>query len=116
MRSSRYAVRAYARRTRLTRTGALSAVAAVTVSGLVVGLGLPSASAAGNGHQVAATVTGTVERVDLDDFTHPLPSDADELTFVRTIDGALRCRRTTSRTCRTGDRPARGSRTPAALA
>jgi hypothetical protein len=62
---------------------------AMAGSGLVVGLGLPSATAASAGRHTAATVTGTVERVHLDDFAHPLSADSDELTFVRTADGAL---------------------------
>ena len=62
---------------------------AVTASGLLASLGLPAASATPGGPHVAATVVGTVERLHLDDFDHPLPSDADELTFVRTTGGAV---------------------------
>jgi hypothetical protein len=61
---------------------------ALGASGLVSGVALPTASAVGGG-AVVATVTGTVERVHLDDFDHPLPADADEITFVRTTDGSL---------------------------
>jgi hypothetical protein len=89
MRSSGHALRAHTRRAAFTRPGVLAAVAAVAASGLVAGLGLPSASAAAGGRHLAAVVTGTVERVHLDDFAHPLPADSDELTFVRTADGAL---------------------------
>ena len=89
MRSPRYAVRAYARRSGLTRTGAVALAAAMGVSGVVAGLGLPSATAAPVGRLTAATVTGTVERVHLDDFANPLPAESDELTFVRTADGSL---------------------------
>jgi hypothetical protein len=89
MRSSRYAVRAYAPRSALTRMGASSAAAAVTVAGLVLGLGLPSATAAPGGRQAVATVTGTVERIHLDDFAHPVTEGSDEVTFVRTADGSL---------------------------
>ena len=88
MRSSRDAVRAGARRAVLTRPGAVTLAVALAASGLVVGAGLPSASAAGGGG-VVTTVTGTVERVHLDDFDHPLPAGADEVTFVRTADGSL---------------------------
>ncbi len=89
MRSSRGAVRADARRPGPTRPRALSFAAAVTVAGLVAGPGLPSATASSTGPRTAATVTGTVERVHLDDFAHPLPAGSDELTFVRTADGSL---------------------------
>ncbi len=89
MRSPRYAVRAYARRSGLTRTGAVAVAAAMGVSGVVAVLALPSATAASAGRHTAATVTGTVERVHLDDFANPLPAESDELTFVRTTDGAL---------------------------
>ena len=41
------------------------------------------------GRHAVATVTGTVERIHLDDFAHPLPRATRRLTFVRTADGSL---------------------------
>ena len=84
MRSSGYAVRASATRPVLARPGALAAIAAVTVSGLLTALAAPTVSAAPGGRHVAAVVVGTVERVHLDDFDHPIPEGQDEITFVRT--------------------------------
>ncbi len=89
MRSPAHAHRAYPSRSALTRPGALSLIAAVTVSGLVAAFALPATSASAGGPPVAATVVGTVERLHLDDFDHPLPTDADELTFVRTDGGSV---------------------------
>ena len=88
MRSSRDAARAGGRRAVLTRPGAVTLAVALAASGLVAGVGLPTASAAGGGG-IVATVTGTVERIHLDDFDNPLPADADEITFVRTADGSV---------------------------
>ena len=88
MSPSRDAVRVGARRPALTRPAAVTLAVALTASGLVAGMGLPTASAVGGGG-VVTTVTGTVERLHLDDFDHPLPADADEITFVRTADGSL---------------------------
>lgn len=89
MRSSDWSVRARARRSALVRPGSRLVVAVVTAAGLVVGLGLPSAAAAGLTGGVEAVVVGTVERLHLDDFSHPLPSDADEVTLVTTSAGAV---------------------------
>ena len=89
MRSSGYAVRASATRPVSTRPGVLAAVAAVTVSGLLTALAAPGAYGAPGGRHVAAVVVGTVERVHLDDFDHPIPEGQDELTFVRTASDAV---------------------------
>jgi hypothetical protein len=89
MTSSSSGHRAYAPRSPFTRPGAVSVLVGVTVSGLLATLGLPAASATPGGPHVAATVVGTVERLHLDDFDHPLPADADEITFVRTAGGAV---------------------------
>ncbi len=89
MTSSGSGHRAYPPRSPFARPGALALLVGVTVSGLLAVFGLPAASAAPGGPHVAATVVGTVERLHLDDFDHPLPADADELTFVRTEGGAV---------------------------
>jgi len=89
MRSSGYAVRAYAMLPAFAGPGVLALAATLTVSGLLVATGAPSASAAAGGPHVAAVVVGTVERMHLDDFAAPLPEGQDELTFVRTVDDAI---------------------------
>jgi hypothetical protein len=89
MRSSGYAVRACAPRPALARPGVLAAIAAVTVSGLLTALATPGVSATPGGRHAAAVVVGTVERVHLDDFDHPVPEGQDELTFVRTASDAV---------------------------
>jgi len=89
MRSSGYPVRASATRPGFTRPGVLAAVATVTATGLLTALAAPGAYGAPSGRHVAAVVVGTVERLHLDDFDHPIPAGHDELTFVRTASDAV---------------------------
>ena len=49
-----------------------------------------AASAIGiRGHYGFATITGTVQRINIDNFANPLPAQADEVAFVRTNAGAV---------------------------
>lgn len=64
-----------------------AALAAVAVAS--VGFA-SSASAAGiRGHYGFVTITGTVERVNIDNFSNPRPAQDDEVAFVRTAAGAV---------------------------
>ena len=64
---------------------------ATAVTCALVGGTLATAQAQPGGPSTgaAALVSGTVERLNIDDFTNPLPADADEITLVRTADGAV---------------------------
>lgn len=66
-------------------------VASVLAAAALASVGFMStASAAGiQGHIGFATITGTVERLNIDNFTSPLPSESDEVTFVRTAAGTV---------------------------
>jgi hypothetical protein len=64
-----------------------SAVAAVSLAS--VGFGTAASAATLNGHYGFATITGTVERINIDNFANPLPAQADEIAFVRTVAGAV---------------------------
>ena len=72
------------------RTRLWRGLTVVGVAGVLAATVLPNASGASPGAAGGpVTVTGTVERLHLDDFAHPLPADADEITYVRTSDGAV---------------------------
>ena len=64
-----------------------SVVAAVSLAS--VGFGTAASGATLNGHYGFATITGTVERINIDNFANPLPAQADEIAFVRTAAGAV---------------------------
>jgi hypothetical protein len=64
-----------------------SVVAAVSLAS--VGFGTAASAATLNGHYGFATITGTVERINIDNFANPLPAQADEIAFVRTAAGAV---------------------------
>ena len=64
-----------------------SVVAAVSLAS--VGFGTAASGATLNGHYGFATITGTVERINIDNFANPLPAQADEVAFVRTAAGAV---------------------------
>ena len=66
---------------------AASILAAVSLASVAFA---STASAAGiQGHYGFAAITGTVERLNIDNFSNPLPVQADEVTFVRTSAGAV---------------------------
>ncbi|MBI1375887.1 MAG: hypothetical protein GC157_00160 [Frankiales bacterium] len=58
-------------------------------TGVLVASLVPAAAAVGGAGSSAVSVTGTVERYDIDDFSHPLPAGADSITYVRTADGPV---------------------------
>jgi len=65
--------------------------AAVIAATAFASVGITSAASAIGirGHYGFATITGTVQRVNIDNFTNPLPAQADEVAFVRTNAGAV---------------------------
>jgi hypothetical protein len=76
------------------RSGVRVAFALTAAAAVLVGVGVPGAGALGAGGADAATgaaavVTGTVERLHLDDFSGALPGGRDEITFVATPSGAV---------------------------
>lgn len=76
------------------RRAARAAVSGVAVVAVLAGLGLPSAFASPSVDlpspgSSSTVLTGTVERLHLDDFANPLPTSADELAFVQTEAGPV---------------------------
>ncbi len=65
------------------------AAAVVAVSVGSVGFATTASAAGIRGHYGFATITGTVERVNIDNFSNPLPAQDDEVAFVRTAAGAV---------------------------
>ncbi len=73
----------------LTRPGIRAALAASAAACVILGVGLQGGGAVASASGVTAVVTGTVERLIIDDFADPLPAGSDEITLVRTTDGAV---------------------------
>ncbi|MFN8156323.1 MAG: hypothetical protein U0R68_02800 [Candidatus Nanopelagicales bacterium] len=72
------------------RPRARAATVGATVAALLAGSGFVAAvGASASPFSHAVKVRGTVERVTLDDYQHPLPEGQDVLTFVRSGDSTL---------------------------
>ncbi len=71
------------------RPRARVATVGATVAALLAGSGFVAAVGASASTSHAAKVRGTVERMTIDDYAHPLPEGQDVLTFVRSGDTTL---------------------------